>query len=293
MNHHVRSPSTRPLVRSLQYPSTTCPLSYTHPPVHPSDCLHGVRTAHTKHRPLLDALYKVRPILASLIHLLAVCIGAQVSVVPLKRATLHVALRNLGSWSELRRNPCNFFPRRGQLQSMEKGSIYVDKDHVTGTRGESLGSITGRRSGGRQVAKSEGIMQELTLLGRNRGAHSEEISRTREFQVMRSVVGGQRGRRMLRGGSSGSSLPVAAVGSWGSIPPSVMDSSQCQGTKCTKESRGEVLDSTTFGSVTKRCCSQNKLRRTNRGPLKLMIIADNEFLCGLKIIVGSIWRAST
>ena len=38
---------------------------------------------------------------------------------------------------------------------------------------------------------------------------------------------------------------------------------------------------------------ETSFQRTSRGPLKLMIIADAEFLCGLKIIVGSIWRVST
>ena len=90
-----------------------------------------------------------------------------------------------------RGNPCEFFPRRGQLQSMERGNIYVDEDHAIGTRAESPRYITGRGSGGGQVAKSKGVTQELTPLGRNMGAHSEEMSRSGEFQARRSVVGGR------------------------------------------------------------------------------------------------------
>ena len=68
-------------------------------------------------------------------------------------------------------------------------------------------------------------MQELTLLGRNSRAHSKESTRTGEFQARRSVVRGWRGRRMLRGGSSSSSLLVATTGSRGSIPSSIMNAS--------------------------------------------------------------------
>ena len=102
-------------------------------------------------------------------------------------------------------------------------------------------------------------MQELTLLGRNRGAHSEETSTSGEFQTRWSVVGGQRGGQMSRGGRSGSSLPIAAEGSWGSIPPSIVDAFEHQGTNCTQEFRKEVSDSTTSGSITKRRRSRNKL----------------------------------
>ena len=34
-------------------------------------------------------------------------------------------------------------------------------------------------------------------------------------------------------------------------------------------------------------------RRTSKGPMKLVIIADERCLCGLKVIVGSTWKAST
>ena len=59
---------------------------------------------------------------------------------------------------------------------------------------------------------------------------------------------------MLRGRSFGSSLPMAMVGSWDSIPPSVGDGFDRRGTKRTQESRGEVLESTASGFVTKKHC---------------------------------------
>ena len=57
---------------------------------------------------------------------------------------------------------------------------------------------------------------------------------------------------MLRGRSSGSSLPMAAVGSRDSIPPSTKDGSEHRGTKRMQESRGEVSESLAFGFVTKK-----------------------------------------
>ena len=69
-------------------------------------------------------------------------------------------------------------------------------------------------------------MQELIPLGRNSGAHLEDLARSGEFQTRWSVVEGRRGRRMLRGGSSRSSLLMTAVESWGSIPPSTVDASE-------------------------------------------------------------------
>ena len=98
---------------------------------------------------------------------------------------------------------------------------------------------------------------------------------------------------MLRGRSFGSSLPVATAGSRDSIAPSIGDGSQRRGTKRTQESRGEVSESTTSGSVTKSTAFGSLNRRTSKGPVKLVIIADGELLCDLKVIVGSIWRAST
>ena len=88
----------------------------------------------------------------------------------------------------------------------------MDGDHARGIGVESPRSIIGRRSRGGQVLKSKGVIQELIPLGRNKGAHSEQTSRTGEFQTRWSVVEGRRGRRMLRVRSSGNSLLVAAAG---------------------------------------------------------------------------------
>ena len=64
---------------------------------------------------------------------------------------------------------------------------------------------------------------------------------------------------MLRGRSSGSSLLVAVVRSWGSIPPSTMDAYERRGTKRMQESSGEVSESTSSGCITKRSHIRNKL----------------------------------
>ena len=145
---------------------------------------------------------------------------------------------------------------------MERKSIYVDGDCGTEAGAESPRSITrgglgagaetptsiiGGGSGGRQVAESRGVMQELILLGRNNGAHLEDLAWIGEFQGRRSVV---RDGCMLRGRSSGSPLPVAMTGFCGSNPPSAVDTSKHQGTKCTLELRGEVSEFTASGVVT-------------------------------------------
>ena len=137
----------------------------------------------------------------------------------------------------------------------------MDENHTTRTRAESPRSIIGRGSRGGQVAESKGVMQELTPLGRKRRAHSEETSRTRKFQARQSVVGGWSGGRILRGGSSSSSLPVAGAGSRGSIPPSAVDAFECRGTKLTQELKEEVSHSIASGSITKKHCSWDKLSK--------------------------------
>ena len=57
----------------------------------------------------------------------------------------------------------------------------------------------------------------------------------------------------MRGRSSGSTMPVAVAGSRDSIPPSAGDGSDQQGTKRMQESRGEPSESTSSGSVSKKC----------------------------------------
>ena len=92
---------------------------------------------------------------------------------------------------------------------MERESIYVEGDRATGAGAKSprfissggLGAgtetprcIIGGGSGSRLVAESRRTMQELILLGRNSGAHSEDLARIGEFQVRQSVVEGAEGR---------------------------------------------------------------------------------------------------
>ena len=107
-----------------------------------------------------------------------------------------------------------------------------------------------------------------------------------------ALWGGRRGGRIVRGQSSGSTMPVPASGSRDSIPPSVGDASDQRGTKLLQESQGEPSKSTASGSVQRSVVGLQN-RRTSKGPMKLVIIADGHYLCGLKVIVGSTWKAST
>ena len=68
-------------------------------------------------------------------------------------------------------------------------------------------------------------MQELIPLGRSIAANSEDFARPGELQAGRSVVGGRRSGRSVRGQSSGSTMPMPAVGSRDSIPRSAGDAS--------------------------------------------------------------------
>ena len=56
----------------------------------------------------------------------------------------------------------------------------------------------------------------------------------------------------MRGRSSGSSMPKAAAGFRDSIPPLAVNGCDWRGTKCMQESRGEALESTASGSVSKK-----------------------------------------
>ena len=99
------------------------------------------------------------------------------------------------------------------------------------------------------MVDSRGPMRELIPLGRSTAANPEDFARPRELQVGRSVVGGRRGGRIVRGRSSGSTMPVPAVGSWDSIPPLTGDASDQQGTKRIQELQGEPSESTASGFV--------------------------------------------
>ena len=57
----------------------------------------------------------------------------------------------------------------------------------------------------------------------------------------------------MRGRSSGSTMPVAAPGSWDSISPSARDASDQRGTKRIQELQGEPSESTASGSISKKC----------------------------------------
>ena len=70
----------------------------------------------------------------------------------------------------------------------------------------------------------------------------------------------------MRGQSSGSTIPVAAAGSWDSIAPSVGDASDQRGTKRIHELQGEPSESTASGSVSKkhrRVAKPKDKQRTN------------------------------
>ena len=128
---------------------------------------------------------------------------------------------------------------------MERETIYVQGDQATAAA-ESLGltssggleagietliTITGAGSRSGHVVDSRGPMQELIPLGRSSAANPKEFAWPGELQAGRSIVGGRRGRRIVRGRSSGSTMPVAAAGSRDSIPPSAGDASDQRGTK--------------------------------------------------------------
>ena len=134
---------------------------------------------------------------------------------------------------------------------MERETIYVEGDWATaavesprlissgelGAGIETPISITGGGSGSGHVVDFRGAMRELIPLGRSSEANLEDFARPGELQGGRSVVEGQRGGRIMRGRSSGSSMPVAAAGSRNSILPSAGDGSDWHGTKHTQESR--------------------------------------------------------
>ena len=183
---------------------------------------------------------------------------------------------------------------------MERETIYIRGYQATAaaesprliTSGESEAgietpiTITGGGSHNGHVVDSRGPMRELIPLGRSSATNPEDFARPRELQARRSAVGGRRGGRIVRDRSSGNTMPVAVAGSRDSIPPSAGDASDQRGTKRIQESQGEPSESTASGSISKkRRRLQN--RRTSKGPMKLMIIADRRCFTSLKVIVGS------
>ena len=160
-------------------------------------------------------------------------------------------------------NPCNSFLRTG---SMERETIYIERDQATAvvesprlirSGGSEEGfetpiAITGGGSRSEHVVDSRGAMRELIPLGRSSAANLEDFAQPGELQTGRSVVGGRRDGRIVRGRSPGSSIPVAAAGSRDSIPLSAEDASNQRGTKRMQESWGEPSQSTTSGCVSKK-----------------------------------------
>ena len=150
--------------------------------------------------------------------------------------------------------------------SMERESIYIQGDRATAVAesprfiasgGSEAGietpiTITGGGSHSGHVLDSRGPMQELIPLGRSIAANSEDFARPGELQAGRSVVGGWRDGRSVRGRGSSNTIPVAAAQSWDSIAPSVGDASDQRGTKRIHESQGEPSESTASGSVSKK-----------------------------------------
>ena len=133
---------------------------------------------------------------------------------------------------------------------MERESIYIQGDRATAavesprlitSGGSEAGietpiTITGGGSHSGHVVDSRGPMQELIPLGRSIVANSEDFARPGELQAGRSVVGGRRGGRSVRGRRSGSTIPMAAAGSRDSIAPSAGDAFDQRGTKRIQES---------------------------------------------------------
>ena len=161
---------------------------------------------------------------------------------------------------------------------MERETIYVQGDRATAAAEsprlissgglevgiETLITITGGGSRSRHVVDSKGAMWELIPLGRSRAANPKDFARPRELQTGRSVVEGRRSGRIVRGRSSGSTMPQAAAGSRDSIPPSAGDASDQRGTKRMQESRGEPLESTASGSISKKRCRVAKPKDKQR-----------------------------
>ena len=146
---------------------------------------------------------------------------------------------------------------------MERETIYIHRDRATAAAesprlitsgGSEAGietpiTIIGGGSQSVHVVDSKGAMRELISLGRSSAANLEDFAQPGELQGGRSVMGGRRDGRIVRGRSSGSTMLVAAAGSRDSIPPSAGDGSDQRGTKRMHESRGEPSESTAFGSV--------------------------------------------
>ena len=128
---------------------------------------------------------------------------------------------------------------------MERESIYIQGDRATTaaesprlitSKGSEAGietpiTITGGESHSGHVMDSRGPMWELIPLGRSSAANPEDFARTGELQARRSAMEGRRGGQIVKGQSSGNTMPVATAGSWDSISPSAGDAFDQRGTK--------------------------------------------------------------
>ena len=134
--------------------------------------------------------------------------------------------RTSGGWSELWGKSLQFF--FCAASSIERETIYIQRDRAIATAEsprlitsggseagiETLITITGGGSHSGHVVDSRGPMLELIPLGRSSAANPEDFAQLGELQAGRSVVGGRRGGRSVRGRSSGSTMPVAAQCQW-------------------------------------------------------------------------------
>ena len=170
---------------------------------------------------------------------------------------------------------------------MERETIYIQGDRATaaaesprlitsgGTEAgiETPITITGGGSHSGHVVDSRGPMRELIPLGRSIAANSEDFAQPGELQAGRSIVGGRRGGRSVRGRSSGSTILVVATGLGTRLPLQ-------QGMHLTSKApnayrnRRASHQSQQHLDLFQRSVAGLQNRRTSKGPMKFMIIAD-------------------
>ena len=142
------------------------------------------------------------------------------------------------------------------------------------------------------MVDSRGPMRELIPLGRSIAANSEDFARPGELQAGRSVVGGRRGGRIVR-------VEVLAVqclclrrglGTQFPLQHGMHLTSEAPNAYKNRRARHR---SPQHLALFQRSVVGLQNRRTNKGLMKLVIIADGRCLCDLKVIAGSTWKAST
>ena len=182
---------------------------------------------------------------------------------------------------------------------MERETIYIQGDRATAavesprlitSGGSEAGietsiTITSGGSHSGHVVDSRGPMQELIPLGRSIAANSDDFARAGELQVGWSVVGERRGGRSERVRSSGSTIPVAARG-LGTRLPLQQGMHQTSKAPNAYENRRVSHQSQQHLDLFQRSIAGLQNRRTSKGPMKLVIIADGRCLCGSKSSLG-------